>query len=349
VWLGSNSIITNSLAKKSYQADFYVMLKLPVFRVIEKDSDKDEVSNSQDQCPEIPGTWEMHGCPDTDNDGIADQDDLCPFDAGTAALFGCPDRDNDGIADKDDRCPDHFGLLENKGCPDTDKDGIVDFDDECPDQAGPVELNGCPDRDGDGIADKNDKCPDLTGKPEFGGCPFADSDGDGIADEIDECPAQAGPPQFNGCPDSDGDGIPDKSDRCPNIPGVAENNGCPPIQKEELEIIERAFSNLEFESGKSIIKPVSYSSLNELATLLDKQESWLVQLSGHTDNTGNPIKHMELSKNRTQAVKDYLIKQGVKEYRIKTEWFGQERPVADNKTPAGRQKNRRVEMKIVFE
>jgi outer membrane protein OmpA-like peptidoglycan-associated protein len=74
-----------------------------------------------------------------------------------------------------------------------------------------------------------------------------------------------------------------------------------------------------------------------------------VQLSGHTDNTGKPESNMTLSKNRTQAVKDYLISRGVEEYRIRTEWFGQERPVADNKTPAGRQKNRRVEMKIVFD
>ncbi|NTU70164.1 OmpA family protein [bacterium] len=83
--------------------------------------------------------------------------------------------------------------------------------------------------------------------------------------------------------------------------------------------------------------------------MLGKKEIWKVQLSGHTDNSGNPEKNMELSKNRTQAVKDYLIKQGVKEFRIKAEWFGQEKPIADNKTPAGRQKNRRVEMKIIFE
>lgn len=349
VWVGSNSIISNSFAGKTYNADVYVMLKIPVFKKIEHDSDKDGISDKYDQCPDIAGTWLMHGCPDTDGDGIADKNDLCPDQAGTELMNGCPDRDNDGIADKDDRCPDHFGNAENFGCPDTDKDGIVDFDDECPDQPGPVELKGCPDRDGDGIADKNDKCPDLAGKPEFGGCPFADSDNDGIADDLDECPAHAGLPQFNGCPDSDGDGIPDKNDLCPTIPGIAENNGCPAMLREEIEIIDRAFSNLEFESGKSIIKSASFASLDELAVLLAKKEMWKVQLSGHTDNTGNPVKNMELSKNRTQAVKDYLIKQGVKEFRIKTEWFGQERPVADNKTPAGRQKNRRVEMKIVFE
>ena len=349
VWIGSNSLITNSIANQIYGFDAYAMVKLPLFRKIKRDSDKDGVSNKLDLCPEKAGIWLMLGCPDTDGDGIADQKDECPNDPGPEALNGCPDRDGDGITDLNDRCPDHAGLPEFNGCPDSDGDGVVDFEDECPDQPGNAELRGCPDRDNDGIADKDDKCPEVPGKPEFQGCPFIDTDNDGIPDETDECPTIPGPAEFNGCPDSDGDGISDKYDLCPNIPGVPENKGCPPIQKEEIEIIKRAFSALEFESGKSIIKAISYPSLNELAELMKTQKMWKVQLSGHTDNTGNPEKNMELSKNRTQAVKDYLIKQGVEQFRIPTEWFGQELPVADNKTPAGRQKNRRVEMKIVFE
>ncbi len=349
VWVGSNSLISNGLSKKIYAADAYVMLKVPIFRRIKRDSDQDGVSNKIDQCPDIAGLWLMQGCPDVDSDGIADKNDECPTEPGPEALNGCPDRDKDGIADKNDRCPDHAGPVELNGCPDSDGDGIVDFEDECPDQAGLAELNGCPDRDMDGIPDKSDKCPDVAGKPEFQGCPFADTDKDGIADDVDECPTLPGPAKFNGCPDSDGDGIPDIKDFCPNTPGVAENNGCPEIKKEEIEIIDRAFSALEFESGKSIIKQASFESLNDLAGLMKTKEMWKVKLSGHTDNTGNAEKNMELSKNRTQAVKDYLIKQGVEEFRILTEWFGQAMPVADNSTPAGRQKNRRVEMKITFE
>jgi outer membrane protein OmpA-like peptidoglycan-associated protein len=348
-WIGSNSIFTNVIGKEVYATDFYFMAKIPIFKNIEKDDDRDGVSNEFDQCPGSPGSWQLHGCPDTDGDGIADQKDECPDKPGPEALNGCPDRDNDGIGDLTDRCPDLPGLPEMFGCPDSDKDGIVDFEDECPDQAGTTALRGCPDRDADGIADKIDRCPDVAGKPEFQGCPYIDTDNDGIADPEDECPTLPGLALYKGCPDTDGDSIPDKNDLCPNIPGVPENKGCPPIQKEEIEIIKRAFSALEFESGKSIIKEISYPSLNELAELMKTQKMWKVQLSGHTDNTGNPDKNMELSKNRTQAVKDYLIKQGVEEFRIRTEWFGQEMPVADNKTPAGRQQNRRVEMKIVFE
>lgn len=349
IWVGSNTILRNSIAKDSYGVDAYAMVKIPIFKKGPRDKDNDAVSDKLDRCPDVPGTWALMGCPDTDGDGITDAEDECPYDKGPAELKGCPDRDGDGIPDKDDLCPDHPGLPMYSGCPDTDGDGIVDHLDECPDQAGLPEFKGCPDRDGDGIPDRLDLCPDTPGKPEFNGCPFADSDKDGVPDEEDECPTIPGPANMKGCPDTDGDGISDKHDLCPTIPGVAENFGCPPIEKKEQEVLDRAFSALEFESGKSVIKTVSYPSLNELASLMIQKPMWKVQLSGHTDNTGNAEKNMTLSNNRTQAVKDYLIKQGVDEFRIKTEWFGQEKPVADNKTPAGRQKNRRVEMKIVFE
>ncbi len=349
LWIGSNGIISNTVASKIYDGDVYFMLKIPIFRSIARDKDKDGVSNRLDQCPDRKGPWLMQGCPDTDGDNITDANDECPDEKGPESLNGCPDRDNDGIADKNDACPDAPGLPQFNGCPDTDGDGITDAQDECPDIAGKAEFNGCPDRDNDGIPDKADKCPDVAGLAAYDGCPFNDMDKDGISDDQDECPSIPGPAEFKGCPDTDGDGIPDKSDLCPSIAGVPENKGCPPIKKEEIEIIKRAFSNLEFESGKSIIKAVSYPSLDELAALMISQEMWKVRLSGHTDNTGKPEKNMELSKNRTQAVKDYLISKGVKEFRIKAEWFGQTKPVADNNSAEGRQKNRRVEMEIIFE
>ncbi|NTW25349.1 MAG: OmpA family protein [Lentimicrobium sp.] len=348
-WIGSNSLISSLFSDKIYSTDAYLMVKFPIFRSERRDDDHDGVSNKLDICPESAGIYQLQGCPDADGDGITDQKDECPYDPGIAALNGCPDRDGDGITDKNDRCPDHAGTPLHEGCPDSDEDGIVDFEDECPDQAGSATLRGCPDRDGDGIPDKTDLCPDIPGKTEFLGCPFADSDNDGIPDNEDDCPTLAGTIELRGCPDTDGDGISDKYDLCPETPGVVENKGCPPIQKEEIEIIDKAFSNLEFESGKSIIKSSSFSSLNELAELMVLRKMWKVVLSGHTDNTGSPDKNMELSKNRVQAVKDYLIKQGVMEFRIRAEWFGQEKPIADNKTAAGRQKNRRVEMKMIFE
>lgn len=320
VWVGSNSILSNVMSSKTYNADAYVMLKIPIFRNIPKDRDGDGVSDKLDECPDTPGTWDQRGC---------------------------ADRDGDGVPDSLDECPDVPGLAEFNGCPDTDGDGVPDHMDQCPDKAGPVELHGCPDRDGDGIPDHLDECPDVAGLAEFKGCP--DRDKDGVPDHLDECPDIPGLVQFKGCPDTDGDGVPDHLDECPKTPGTIANKGCPEILKEEKAILTQAFSDLEFESGRAVIRPSSYPSLDKLAGLLVTRPEWKVKLSGHTDNTGVAEKNMELSKNRAQSVKDYLISKGVKEYHVITEWFGQTQPVADNKTAEGRQKNRRVEMLIVFE
>jgi len=376
LWIGSNSFLNGTFGDKTYNYDVYFQVKVPVFRHTPKDRDRDAVSDKMDLCIETPGTWELKGCPDSDGDGITNAEDQCPELPGPVALNGCPDRDGDGIADKNDRCPDHAGKPEYNGCPDSDGDGIIDNDDKCPDQAGPVNLSGCPDRDNDGVidnqdecpdfagtvamkgcpdrdndgvADKDDNCPDTPGKKEFGGCPFNDYDKDGVADEEDKCPATPGPKESQGCPDTDGDGLADHLDDCPKTFGTIANKGCPEIKKEEKAILARAFSDLEFETGKAVIKAVSYPSLNELAGMLIAKPDWKVRLSGHTDNTGTPAGNMELSKNRANSVKDYLVGQGVPEANIISEWFGQERPIADNKTTAGRQKNRRVEMKVVFE
>ena len=117
----------------------------------------------------------------------------------------------------------------------------------------------------------------------------------------------------------------------------------------EQKILERAFASLEFATAKDIIKPKSFPSLNDLAKVLIAHEAdWTLKLSGHTDNEGDATKNFNLSEKRANAVKSYLVKKGAKGDKIITEWFGQTMPIADNATPAGRQKNRRVEMKIIY-
>lgn len=379
LWMGSTNIISILAGKKDiYGANASLQFKFPIYFGRVHDKDKDKVSDKKDKCPELAGVIELEGCPDADFDGVTDANDQCPDEAGLKELNGCPDRDGDGITDGKDACPDVKGLPQFEGCPDSDGDGIIDSRDDCPFNSGLAQMNGCPDQDGDGIPDKDDNCPTVQGTVDNKGCPFIDSDGDGVKDEQDHCPGVAGPIEnngcpytdsdqdgiadkddecpsipgksaFRGCPDTDGDGISDKYDLCPTIAGNAQNNGCPEIKKEEQEVINKAFSNLEFESGKSVIKSSSLSSLEELASLLKKKPEFKLLLSGHTDNVGKPASNMTLSKNRTLAVKKYLITKGVPDSQIRTEWFGQTKPVADNSTAEGRQRNRRVEMNIVFE
>jgi OmpA-OmpF porin, OOP family len=89
----------------------------PVLEEAPKDRDGDGIADSEDACPDQPGTAALHGCPDRDGDGIADTDDACPDEPGSIATNGCPDKDGDGVADKDDKCPTVSGPASNNGCP----------------------------------------------------------------------------------------------------------------------------------------------------------------------------------------------------------------------------------------
>ena len=358
--------------------ELFAGLRLPILYGEIKDDDKDKVSNKVDECLETPGLWAFKGCPDTDGDGIPDLSDDCINDPGLEEFKGCPDRDGDKIIDKYDDCPDLTGLAEFKGCPDTDGDKIIDPKDQCPTIAGELYMNGCPDRDHDSITDLEDLCPDnygsrvnkgcpdtdsdglfdfidecplVAGPIENKGCPWPDSDSDGILDKEDGCPQLAGPKENGGCPykDSDNDGLLDKDDDCPNTPGPKSNKGCPVIEKEVIEVLKTAFDNLEFEVAKDIILAGSFNSLDELAGVLMKKPSWKLEITGHTDNAGDDASNLILSKKRAEAVKTYLSSKGIDIGRFVIQYYGETKPIADNSTAEGRAKNRRVEMKVVFE
>lgn len=231
---------------------------------------------------------------------------------------------------------------------DRDKDGIPDVEDKCPDVPGVAALQGCPDKDGDGIADGDDACPDVPGLAKYKGCPIPDSDGDGINDEEDKCPNEKGYARYQGCPipDSDGDGVNDEEDKCPNRPGPASNQGCPEIKKEVIEKVNIAAKNVFFATGSYKLLPKSYKSLNEVADILKSDDLLKIQIDGHTDSQGDDAKNQILSQNRAKAVRDYLVSKGVPEARTNSTGYGETKPVADNKTAAGRAKNRRVEMTV---
>lgn len=188
----------------------------------------------------------------------------------------------------------------------------------------------------------------------------SDRDGDGIPDEKDRCPDEPGPRSNDGCPveeeltqnpeeDTDNDGILNKDDDCPNTFGVKENKGCPIVKEDEQETLDIAIRNLEFEWDEAIIMDTSLPYLAKLANLLLDKEDWEFYIAGHTDNSGTEEYNFRLSKRRAFAVQEYLTGKGVNEKRITVEYFGEYMPIATNDTPEGRQKNRRVEMKFVFD
>lgn len=264
------------------------------------------------------------------------------------------DSDGDGVEDYTDKCPGtpRGTKVTTFGCPpDTDFDGLYDYEDMCVNEPGPRDNKGCPyaDKDNDGILDKDDDCPDVPGLPQYKGCP--DTDKDGLVDGKDKCPNEYGPVEFGGCPDTDidGDGVPDHQDLCPRTPGVKSNKGCPKMSPEQESALRHAFDNLLFESGKDVIMSESYSSLNELGKVLIKDSKAKLYLEGHTDDVGNDNANLDLSRRRSASVKKYLAEMGVSDSRIRTDGFGETRPVCPELTDDCRHKNRRVEMNIYYE
>ncbi len=235
---------------------------------------------------------------------------------------------------------------------DTDKDGVFDDVDKCPTVPGLAKYDGCPppDTDKDGINDEEDKCPTVFGLARYQGCPIPDTDKDGINDEDDKCPTVAGLARYQGCPppDTDGDGVVDEEDKCPNVPGPKENQGCPVIKEEVIKKVNYAASNIYFATGKYVLLAKSFKGLNDVAQIMKDDPQLKLAIDGHTDNVGGDEFNQKLSENRAGAVRDYLIKRGIDESRLIVTGHGESEPIADNKTAAGRQKNRRVEMKLNY-
>ncbi|WOD44938.1 OmpA family protein [Hwangdonia lutea] len=268
---------------------------------------------------------------------------------GISIKFGGTDTDGDGIYDKDDACPDVAGLPEFDGCPDTDGDGIQDSKDDCPNEPGLAEFNGCPDSDGDGVPDHLDECPTVAGLKALAGCP--DADGDGVADKDDKCPNEAGPAANNGCPwpDRDGDGVLDKDDNCPDVKGTVANNGCPEVSEAVQKTLNEYAKTILFDTGKSTIKNESAKVLSDITAILKEYTNSKFTIEGHTDSTGSAKLNQSLSEARALSVKEYLVKNGIDEFRLSALGYGKDRPIDTNKTRKGRANNRRVEINLVKE
>ena len=106
-------------------------------------------------------------------------------------------------------------------------------------------------------------------------------------------------------------------------------------------------NNLFFDLGKAILKPESTPELKRILQVMTENKSLVIEISGHTDNTGSDEINNKLSLERANAVKENLLKGGIDTARIRTKGFGKSKPKADNATEEGRQINRRVEIEIL--
>jgi cysteine-rich repeat protein len=283
---------------------------------------------------------------------------------------GPRDTDRDGIYDETDRCPNQPETVndweDQDGCPDeldADGDGVPMPADQCPDgretKNGFQDGDGCadtvPDSDGDGLSDPTDACPEQAeDRDDFDdddGCPDPDNDGDTVIDASDRCPLEVGVPDNGGCPDTDRDGdtVVDRADNCPDEPGSVKNFGCKDKQLvvfkgSTIELLDIVY----FKTNKAIIEKRSYKLLRAVATVIRAHpEIKGITVEGHTDDQGDDTYNKDLSQRRAQAVVDFLISTGVDGALLTPIGYGEEKPLADNRTRKGRATNRRVEFKIL--
>ncbi|SFT01144.1 OmpA-OmpF porin, OOP family [Sphingobacterium wenxiniae] len=149
--------------------------------------------------------------------------------------------------------------------------------------------------------------------------------------------------------DSDGDGVSDKFDKCPGTPAgtVVDGSGCPikfpePVVNNATE--GAYYAPIQFEFDSSVLKTESYSTLDKLAKELRDNNS-SVTLDGYASSEGTEAYNLNLSKDRANAVKQYLVNAGVAASSITANGYGEANPVSSNATEEGRVKNRRVEIK----
>lgn len=105
--------------------------------------------------------------------------------------------------------------------------------------------------------------------------------------------------------------------------------------------------NIFFDVDKFDLKQKSVTELQKILRFLKENPAVKVEISGHTDNSGSPAYNKQLSEKRAQAVNNYLIEKGIAPGRLVTKGHGSDRPIADNATEEGRQRNRRIEFKVL--
>jgi OOP family OmpA-OmpF porin len=256
--------------------------------------------------------------------------------------FGWAWKDGDGdlVATRFDQCPTTAPgvVVDAVGCGiDSDQDGVFDGLDQCADTpiGATVDLTGCPsDTDQDGVLDGLDQCPDTP-----------------IGAFVDE----------NGCPsDSDQDGVLDGLDDCPDTPlGVAVGpRGCADNELERRLLAGETLmvNNVRFELGSSEIQPLSYHYINKAARLVERwtgneERPIRIEIGVYTDGLGTEEYNKALTQRQADSIRLYLLENffGIGANNLVATGYGEEFPIASDDTAEGREKNRRIEVRMIGE
>ncbi len=276
--------------------------------------------------------------PDTDGDGLTDGDEVLKY--MTDPLKA--DTDGDGLTDGDE-------VMKYKTDPlkaDTDGDGLNDGDEVMKYKTDPLKV----DTDGDGLSDADEVLKYKTDPLK------ADTDGDGLTDGDEVLKYKTDPLKA----DTDGDGLSDSEEvlKYKTNPLVKDTDGgsvddftevkrgTDPLNADDDVVkigVPIVLEGITFDVGKATIKPESEATLMKALKTLTTYTDIIVEIGGHTDNTGSAKLNEKLSLARAESVKAWLVGRGIDASRISTKGYGPSKPIADNKTAEGKQKNRRIE------
>jgi len=252
---------------------------------------------------------------DTDLDGLSDFDEV----KSTKTNPLIADTDNDGLNDGEE-------INKYKTDPlkaDTDGDGLTDGDEVVKYKTNPLKA----DTDGDGLTDGDEVVKYKTDPLK------ADTDGEGLSDSEEVLKYKTNPLNI----DTDGGTIDDFTE---------VKRGTDPLDPKDDVIkigVPIILEGIVFDVDKTTIKPESENTLMKALKTLQTYQDILVEISGHCDSDGSDKHNQKLSEGRAESVKAWLVSKGIDASRISTIGYGESKPISDNKTKEGKQKNRRIE------
>jgi outer membrane protein OmpA-like peptidoglycan-associated protein len=252
---------------------------------------------------------------DTDSDGLNDFEEVKSYKTNPLVV----DTDGDGLSDGDE-------VMKYKTDPlkvDTDGDGLSDYDEVMKYKTDPLKV----DTDKDGLKDGDEVMKYKTDPLK------ADTDGDGLTDSEEVLKYKTNPLNK----DTDGGTVDD---------GTEVKRGTDPLNPEDDVVkigVPIVLEGITFDVNKATIRPESENTLMKALKTLKTYTDILVEIGGHTDSDGSAKSNMKLSTARAESVKAWLVEKGIDPSRISTKGYGEDKPIADNKTKEGKAKNRRIE------
>ncbi len=242
-------------------------------------------------------------------------------------------RDSDGDGINDDR---EAELGTSPTNSDSDGDGLPDGL-EVETGTNPVEN----DTDGDGLRDGRED-ENLNGVLDDGETDprQVDTDGGGMPDG-DEVRMAGQDPRYREDDDRDSDGVNNSIDECPDTPNGQEVDGvgCQALQE------RMTFEGINFATGSATIESSSEPVLQQALQVLQRNSSVRVEVGGHTDDRGSARNNQRLSQRRAEAVRRWLIENGIDAARLEARGYGPDQPIESNETEEGRAHNRRIEFR----